>query len=182
MAPFSSSQQKANGFILCGLTIKKPQNHFLSVISYLISRYAKQLLLGKLKLTLCQQSQKLKNPAFFCLFNLIVFAFDWHYHWWKTESFHMPGASCWPIIANIVLESRVKCQLPTQCLSEINVPLRKRHRQFHNPSTLQSCSPCFFLGDPFILMLLLYTYRMCVFFRRSCLFASKGLNNDRFLH
>lgn len=179
MAPFSSSQQKANDFISCGLTIKKPQNHFLLFISYLISRCASNCCLENLNWHFASSLKSWKILLFFCLLNLIVFAFDWHYHWWKTELFHMPGASCWPIIANIVLESRVKCQLPTQCLSEINVPLRKRHRQFHNPSTLQSWSPCFFLGDTFILMLLLYTYRMikgaCVLFRRSCLFASKGL-------
>lgn len=113
---FLAHNTKQMPFILCGLTIKWPQNHFLS-------HFAPDKLL-------CQATAAWKTsgdtfPAvsrqekscFFCLLNLIVFAFDWHYHWWKTELFHMPGASCWPIIANIVLESKVKCQLPTQCLS-----------------------------------------------------------------
>lgn len=123
MGPFSSSQNKANDFILCGWTIKRPQDQ--SAIGYLTPSVSQiePARFRKLKVTLCQHSQELKNPSFFffflsfCLLNLISFAYDWHYHWWKTKVFHMPGASCWPIIANIVLESRVKCQLPTQCLS-----------------------------------------------------------------
>lgn len=124
MGPFSSSQHKANDFILCGLTIKRP--HDQSAICYWTPSVSQIVpaRFQKLKVTLCQHSQELKNPTvlvifffFFCLLNLISFAYDWHYHCWKTEVFHMPGASCWPIIANIVLESTVKCQLPTQCLS-----------------------------------------------------------------
>lgn len=37
-----------------------------------------------------------------------------HFSIVKSKLFHKLGASCWPIMANIVLESRIKCQQATQ--------------------------------------------------------------------
>lgn len=181
--------------MLCGLTIKRPQNHLtffvLRFISYLISCCAKQLPLAQLTLTLCQQSQELKNPAtfcfYFCLLNLMVFAFDWHYHWWKTELFHMPGASCWPIIANIVLESRVKCQLPTQCLSlKLMFPFGNATGSFTILLHYSLLLPAPFLATPSLwcfFFTLIGCSRVPVCFSGDlvCLLA-KAFNNDRLLH
>lgn len=155
--PFSSSQHKANAFILCGLTIKWPQNHFLS-------HFAPDKLL-------CQASAAWKTsgdtfPAvsrqekscFFlssksdrvCLWLTLSLMKNWIVsHAWSKLLTHY-SQYC-------AREQSEMSAAHTVSLSEMNVPLWKRHRQFPNPTTLQSSAPCFFLGDTSTLMLRLYT-------------------------
>lgn len=165
MGPFSSSQNKANDFILCGWTIKRPQDQ--SAIGYLTPSVSQiePARFRKLKVTLCQHSQELKKSHSFFFVFFLSFKSDIVCVWltlslMKNRSVsHARSKLLTHYSQYCAREQSEMSAAHTVSFSEINVPLRKRHRHFHNRTALQSSAPCCFLGDTFALMLL-HTYRI----------------------